>query len=77
MKNLKKKTLKPENLLQRDYRLTDELVLQAKEIKYSGGLSLVMTISGFESREDIARFADLYLGNEYDNSLPIINETIH
>ena len=69
--------MKPENLLQRDYRLTDDLVLQAKEIKYSGGLSLVMTISGFESREDIARFADLYLGNEYDNSLPIMNETIH
>jgi len=69
--------LKQENLLQRDYKLTDELVLQAKEIKYSGGLSLVMTISGFKNREDIELFADMYLGNEQDNSLPSMIETIH
>jgi len=77
MTNLKKKILKQENLLQRDYRLTDELVLQAKEIKYSGGLSLVMTISGFKNREDIKLFANMYLGNEHDNPLPSMNETIH
>ena len=77
MTNLKKKILKPENPLQRDYKLTDELVLQAKEIKYSGGLSLVMTISGFKSRDDIELFANMYLGNEFDNSLPSMNETIH
>jgi len=77
MTNLKKKILKQENLLQRDYKLTDELVLQAKEIKYSGGLSLVMTISGFKNREDIELFADMYLGNEQDNSLPSMIETIH
>lgn len=69
--------MKQENLLQRDYKLTDELVLQAKEIKYSGGLSLVMTISGFKNREDIELFADMYLGNEQDNSLPSMIETIH
>jgi len=69
--------LKQENLLQRDYKLTDELVLQAKEIKYSGGLSLVMTISGFKNREDIELFADMYLGSEQDNSLPSMIETIH
>jgi len=63
--------------LQRDYKLTDELVLQAKEIKYSGGLSLVMTISGFKNREDIELFADMYLGSEQDNSLPSMIETIH
>lgn len=77
MTNLKKKILKQENLLQRDYRLTDELVLQAKEIKYSGGLSLVMTISGFKNREDIESFANIYLGNEFDKSLPIMTDTIH
>ena len=77
MKNSKKKTLKHENLLQRDYRLTDELVLQAKEIIYTGGLSLQLTISGFENREDVERFANLYLGNQYDYSLPSMNETIH
>jgi len=69
--------LKQENLLQRDYKLTDELVLQAKEIKYSGGLSLMITISGFKNREDIELFADMYLGNEQDNSLPSMIETIH
>ena len=57
MKNLKKKKLKQENPLQRDYLLTDELVLQAKEIIHPGGLSLQMTISGFENREDVERFA--------------------
>ena len=77
MKNLKKKKLKQENPLQRDYRLTDELILQAKEIVYPGGLSLQMTISGFENREDVERFANLYLGNQYDYSLPSMNETIH
>lgn len=69
--------MKQENLLQRDYKLTDELVLQAKEIKYSGGLSLMITISGFKNREDIELFADMYLGNEQDNSLPSMIETIH
>jgi len=69
--------LKQENLLQRDYKLTDELVLQAKEIKYSGGLSLMITISGFKNREDIELFADMYLGSEQDNSLPSMIETIH
>ena len=69
--------MKHENLLQRDYRLTDELVLQAKEIIYTGGLSLQLTISGFENREDVERFANLYLGNQYDYSLPSMNETIH
>jgi hypothetical protein len=53
------------------------LVLQAKEIKYSGGLSLVMTISGFKNREDIESFANIYLGNEFDKSLPIMTDTIH
>ena len=77
MTNLKKKILKQENLLQRDYKLTDELVLQAKEIKYSGGLSLMITISGFKNREDIELFADMYLGSEQDNSLPSMIETIH
>jgi len=77
MTNLKKKILKQENLLQRDYRLTDELVLQAKEIIYTGGLSLQLTISGFENREDVVRFANLYLGNEHNNPLPSMNETIH
>ena len=69
--------MKQENPLQRDYKLTDELVLQAKEIKYSGGLSLMITISGFKNREDIELFADMYLGNEQDNSLPSMIETIH
>ena len=69
--------MKQENLLQRDYKLTDELVLQAKEIKYSGGLSLMITISGFKNREDIELFADMYLGSEQDNSLPSMIETIH
>ena len=77
MTNLKKKILKQENLLQRDYRLTDDLVLQAKEIIYTGSLSLQLTISGFENREDVIRFANLYLGNEHDNPLPSMNETIH
>ena len=52
-------------------------ILQAKEIVYPGGLSLQMTISGFENREDVERFANLYLGNQYDNPLPSMNETIH
>ena len=69
--------MKQENPLQRDYKLNDELVLQAKEIKYFGGISLVMTISGFKSRDDIELFANMYLGNEFDNSLPSMNETIH
>ena len=77
MKNFNKKKLIEENPLQRDYRLTDELILQAKEIVYPDGLSLQMTISGFENREDVERFANLYLGNQYDYSLPSMNETIH
>ena len=77
MKNLKKKKLKQENPLQRDYLLTDELVLQAKEIIHPGGLSLQMTISGFENREDVEMFANMYLGKEYNYSLPNMNETIH
>jgi hypothetical protein len=63
--------------LLRDYNLNNELVLQAKEIAYSGGLSLQMTISGFQSREDIESFANIYLGNEFDKSLPIMTDTIH
>ena len=77
MKNLKKKKEINKNPLLRDYNLNNELVLQAKEIKYSGGLSLQMTISGFQSREDIESFANIYLGNEFDKSLPIMTDTIH
>ena len=62
--------------MRRDFNLNDELTLQAKEIIYTGGLSLQMTISGFKSREDIQAFADIYLGNDFE-SLPDINSTIH
>ena len=37
----------------------------------------MITISGFKNREDIELFADMYLGNEQDNSLPSMIETIH